>query len=667
MPIIQSRSKSKQQRRTVTRVHTAPFRRARAAGRRRSLRGDAGQAALVLVIAITVLLTMVGGVMIANIVNNDPLLTNANIQRYAYRALSSGLNSYTSAINANPYLGACNTNTNGTAQCAGLTYGTWSQVPGTDLGNGVIPEYYKFDNPQSVIDPTTSMLTSLQVQIVGAAGFSGRNVNYSMVAKFVPANVWWTNFESTGTPSTCQYWWATNYNNTGSCTEVNFAASDIINGPAFSNDSIFVTGTPSPKSGPHFGSGSTDYGVTTADPKCQFIDFTPSAYSTPTGNPNCSSAIGEVYYNSAASSYSATNLETIPTDNTSLGNYAQQAGCYYVGPTTVTLVGNKMTVLSPESATDANRLFGGNTNTCPTDGTTSVSLPSNGVIFVDQNPSTNPPITTANPYSSQTYYGKGGTPWTEGDVFVQGSLSGHLTIGANNDVIIDGPITYSDCASHWAGTPHETTCGYIDATSATPNDTLGLIALNYVEIARPMSGGNVAPNCGSIGAPAAPLCDPTSATGSPYGGGSGSWGLTIDASILALQQSFAVNNYDQSGTSGGGSSGGPTKEGHLTIYGSIQQDARGPVGTGDSSGNLLTGFLKDYNFDPRLALYSPPYYLSPGTASWALDSSSQSTNGSCPVAPPVQKTPAPATSAPTWPWPTPVSYTHLTLPTKRIV
>ncbi len=620
------------------------------------MRSDVGQAALVLVVAITVLLTTVGGFMIANIVNNDPLLTNANIQRYAYRALASGLNAYTSAINANPYLGACNTSTNGAAQCAGLTYGTWSQVPGTDLGNGVIPEYYKFDNPQSVIDPTTSMLTSLQVQIVGAAGFSGRNVNYSMVAKFVPANgfldnVWWTNFESSGTPSTCLYWWQTNsYSTSGGCTPVNFAASDIINGPAFSNDSIFVTGTAGPpKSGPHFGSGSTNYGVTTADPKCQFIDFTPSTYSTPTGDPNCSSAIGEVTYNSAASSYSASNLATVPTDNTSLGNYAQQAGCYYVGPTTVTLVGNKMTVLSPESATDVGRLFSGNTNTCPTDGTTSVSLPSNGVIFVDQNPSTNPAISTANPYLNQPYFGKGTTPNSEGDVFVQGSLSGHLTIGANNDIIIDGPILYTDCATHWAGTPHESTCGYIDATSMTPNDTLGLIALKYVEVARPVdSYNNVLPTCLSSGAQPAPLCDPTSATGSPYGGGSGSWGLTIDASILALQQSFAVNNYNRSGTSGGGSSGGPTAEGHLTIYGSIAQDARGPVGTGDSSGNLLTGFLKDYNFDPRLALYSPPFYLSPGTASWDLDSSSQSVTGSCPVAPPVQKTPV--TTQPVWPW-----------------
>src|ERR1700752_79276 len=48
-----------------------------------------------------------------------------------------------------------------------LHYQDWSEVPGTDIGNGVIPEYYKFDNPQEVKDPTTSAITNLEVQIVG--------------------------------------------------------------------------------------------------------------------------------------------------------------------------------------------------------------------------------------------------------------------------------------------------------------------------------------------------------------------------------------------------------------------------------------------------------------------------------------------------------------------
>ena len=633
---------------------------------------DAGQAAIVLVVAISVLLTTVGGVMVTNIVNNDPILTHANVQRYAYRALASGVNTYTDAINANPYLAACNTATNGSGQCAGLSYGTWSEVPDTDLGNGVVPEYYKFDNPQVVIDSTTKTVTSLQVQVVGAAGFGGtKDVYYSTVAKFVPANgfldnVWWTNFESEGVPSSCQYWWATGYNNSGSCTPVYFAPTDTLNGPVFSNDSIFVDGQPD------FGTTAPYWGATTADPSCQFVDPLDGRNGGP---PNCSNAATNDMgnYNPATSSHSAKNLETIPSDNLKLGSYAQANGCYYVGPTTITLsvVGGvgKMKVLSPESATDASLDLSTNTNTCPTNGTTVANLPANGVVYVDQNPSTNPTIAGVNPFDgyqascggrgggtctfdTQTqatcpgcYQGQTSSPDTEGDVFVQGSLSGHLTISANNDVVVDGPITYADCTS-WAGTAHESLCNYNSATGTTPNDVLGLIAYNYVEISRPVdSNGNVLASCNNatpvmtdpLTGPTAPLCDPATSSGSPQGAG-----LTIDASILGLQQSFAVNNYSASGARGGG----PSVEGTLTIYGSIQQNSRGAVGT-FGGGGITTGYSKDYNFDPRLAFYSPPYYLTPGTASWNLDSSAESYQGSQPSCPPAQSTPS--TTALSWP------------------
>ena len=43
------------------------------------------------------------------------------------------------------------------------------------------------------------------------------------------------------------------------------------------------------------------------------------------------------------------------------------------------------------------------------------------------------------------YYGETSSPDAEGDAFVNGSLSGQLTIGTANDVIVDGNITYADC------------------------------------------------------------------------------------------------------------------------------------------------------------------------------------------------------------------------------
>jgi len=297
------------------------------------------------------------------------------------------------------------------------------------------------------------------------------------------------------------------------------------------------------------------------------------------------------------------------------------------------------------------------------------NIPANGVVYVDQNPSTNPTIAGVNPFDgyrascgggggtctfdTQTqatcpgcYQGQTSSPDTEGDVFVQGSLSGHLTISANNDVVVDGPITYADCTS-WAGTAHESLCNYNSATGTTPNDVLGLIAYNYVEISRPVdSNGNVLASCNNatpvmtdpLTGPTAPLCDPATSSGSPQGAG-----LTVDASILGLQQSFAVNNWSASGPRFGG---GPSVEGTLTIYGSIQQNSRGAVGT-FGGGGIQTGYSKDYNFDPRLAFYSPPYYLTPGTPSWNLDSSAESYQGSEPSCPPAQSTPS--TTALSWP------------------
>ena len=82
------------------------------------------------------------------------------------------------------------------------------------------------------------------------------------------------------------------------------------------------------------------------------------------------------------------------------------------------------------------------------------------------------------------------------------------------------------------------------------------------------------PYCGANGALAPPLCNPAT---------SGGGGLVIDASILGLNQSFIMNNYDTG-----------NNEGQLTIYGSIQQDARGPVAELGGGGSVTNGYGKTY-------------------------------------------------------------------------
>ncbi len=633
-------------------------------------------------VALTVAMSTIGAVMVSAIANNDPILTQASIQRYAYRGLSSGLNAYQSQINADPYLAACNSTTNypsgsnANVQCSGINYESWSQVPGTNVGNGVIPEYYLYDNPQAVVDPTTNALDYLEVQIIGAAGFGTNLVYYSTVAKFTPANgfldnVWWSNYESsnaaaltnpttTQTSTGCAWYYSTNYSNSGSCTPVYFGPNDSITGPVFSNDSLFVD------SKPNFGAG---YPVTTADPNCLFVDPLDGNHGTKAG---CSGATADVgTYDASTSSYGADNYEPIPTDNSELGGFAKQGGCYYQGPTTVTLSGNQMTVTSPDTAStggDDTMNYSSDSSVCPTAGGTA-SLPKNGVLFVDGYSGSTTPAVGTNPFDGnlqdvctgraphqtcsdeyvdpQTYadclgcyYGQTQQPDSEADAFVSGSLSGHLTIGADNDIIIDGPVKYADCT--WTGTASQSNCNYNSFTSSTAiNDVLGLIAYDYVEVDLPVDGnGNTLAACGTSGALAAPLCDPSTSTGSPTGG----QGLVVDASILALQGSFLVNNYSTSN-----STNGSGNEGTLTVYGSIQQDARGAVGT-FSGNNIVSGYSKRYLWDPRLPFYSPPYYLTPGTPSWSLVSSSESYNGQCPEMPPAQSTPV--TTQPTWPWPT---------------
>lgn len=83
--------------------------------------------------------------------------------------------------------------------------------------------------------------------------------------------------------------------------------------------------------------------------------------------------------------------------------------------------------------------------------------------------------------------------------------------------------------------------------------------------------------------------------------------LEIDAVCLAGGQktsggSFYVENYDSK-----------TPTGTLKVLGGIIQKARGPVGTFNSNtGQMTTGYEKDYRYDPRLASSPPPFYPTTG-------------------------------------------------------
>lgn len=153
--------------------------------------------------------------------------------------------------------------------------------------------------------------------------------------------------------------------------------------------------------------------------------------------------------------------------------------------------------------------------------------------------------TTVTPPSNGAIFVNGG------NATVSGTLNGRLTIGATRDVVIADDIVYADDPR----------------TNPDSDDILGLASEQNVVVSR-----NAPPD------------------------------LTVQASLMALNSSFTVENWWQ----------GPPK-GTLTVYGGIIQDSRGAVSSFNSAtGQLLSGYAKDYWYDPRFSDDAPPFFPTNG-------------------------------------------------------
>jgi len=544
---------------------------------------EAGQA-LAVVIGLALIFALGSGLLIQQVDQQTPIVRQDLVIHQAYRAMVAGLDEYLFADNANPDYVTCNSGNTGTGFCLQPTFGTWIKVQGTnpDPGSGP-PSWFLLSDPQ--IDTTTGVVS---LTIVGLAGYPSYQTYQTAKVTIEPLNsfllnVLWINYNqidpavlSPASPPNCGYYWKVGIES--GCQSVNFVTADSLQGNLYVNDSIFICGSP------------TFQSVHTADPN----------HLTTVVSSGCGSSDPHI---TGAQGYGVP-VEPIPTDDSTLATVAQQGGCLFEGPTTITLSGSNLLVTSPDTPTGApaNAPTGspsndhindpGNENKCvPASSGGPVPYPSNGVVFVENCLSGNTTCSVSGAYNPMSGLNEtGATGRTYGDAVVQGTVTGPLTIGAQNNVIIDGNICYTS-TNNCASTP---------APPAT--DVLGLIAYNYVEVNHPVSGGNNVKTCGTGGASAPPACD----LSNPQ----------IDAAILALNHSFLVNQY---GT------GSPL--GTLDITGTVDEDWRGPVGTSNGS-SIVTGYSKDYVYDPRFVYLSPPYYLNPGTASWGIASLSVS-GGSC--------------------------------------
>lgn len=321
-----------------------------------------------------------------------------------------------------------------------------------------------------------------------------------------------------------------------------YTSGNVYNGSTFTNDIYYINGTPT-FNGRAFSASSRTSGIS-AHPYW----YDPICGGTCSGDaPNVSTPDDPAYHSTLA----------LPSQNTSLRSAAQTGGCLYIGPTYIQVSGITMTVTSPQTPTS------GFTNPgCL--GSGSLNLPGNGVIYVENMP-------TSLTCSGNVTMEYEALPCSQGDALIQGDLHGQLSIGADNSVYIVGNLEYAGCAQ--PGT----------------TDALGLIPNNFVYLSAHFANSNTTTD----------TCR-GEAMNNPV----------IYAALLTLNQSFAVENFYNTGQKNLG-----------TIYftGSIAGQYADIEGTFDANtGAITNGYLVNYTYDTRLQYLSPPYYLNPLSSQWKI-------------------------------------------------
>jgi Tfp pilus assembly protein PilE len=410
-------------------------------------------------------------------------------------------------------------------------------------------------DPTNIVTATKSMLESLGTSKgtfrIRSTGYSG-NDKVSIMATFKPASfldyVYFTQLETSdpvtygskslieGAYKQCAKTIAAGRTEaevvSGSgvyCKVISFVEGDKINGPLHTNDAIVVCNNPT------FGRNASDAIEVSSGLPGWFSTNTKSLHSgsSCSGKPNF---VGTYRTNSP--------ILLPPSTNSQLATVAEPA-FRYKGQVRICLSGASMVVNSGNSCNEEGKvLYSG-------------PIPSNGVVYVSSG-------VCSNAYTPfELIYPTG--PSECGNVYVQGTYTGQLTIAAANDIIINGNLIKS-----------------------SEEGILGLIANNFIRVYHPL-----------VVVPATKTePEKTECKNSP----STPKNMTIDAAILAIEHSFIVDNYDCGESLG-----------ELTVHGAISQKYRGAVGT--TSG---TGYIKNYNYDDRLHTIAPPSFIQPVQADWVI-------------------------------------------------
>jgi hypothetical protein len=481
----------------------------------------------------------------------------------AIGAAQAGIDDYLSRVNDDEtYWTRGNTDTTNPA------FAGWTAVPGSQ--NGAVYRYSvdtSGTGANGLVRLTSSGKVDGEVRTVATTLRKGRFFDFVYFSDFETgdpdnplfySNSYW---DSRDESAICgRYNWASGFNSRNSnCPRIYWRNDEVV-GKFHTNDTFFVSGSP------RF-NGTVTSGcpvVQVGDP-CRGRDVYVTDPNNATNPQFASRPTGGV-------------ILPLPASNAQIRREADPSqggqGCLYTGPTRIVLKSNgRMAVNSPSTT-------GSNVPTCGVGA--NATLPANGVIYVQNVPSstsnpqtcrsgrpwvTTPSGTTLDATSGGTSYplSNDRTSWNcrAGDVFIEGTLAGQLTIATENDIVLTGNLRY--------------------ANGSSGNDVLGLIAQNNVTVYHPVDrDGDEILSSSRMRNP------------------------EIWAATLSVAHSFNVQNYNAGST-----------KGTLTVRGSIAQKWRGAVGT--FSGNTSqTGYAKDWQYDQRLAYLAPPKFLDPVAAAWIV-------------------------------------------------
>jgi hypothetical protein len=370
------------------------------------------------------------------------------------------------------------------------------------------------------------------------------------------------------------------------CFQPSFTSQDVLEGPVHSNDAIRSD-------------GATFRGeFTTANPECTSAneDY-PESCLDPVAN------VATFDWESVNASQPAAVTEWEPQEfvevlNLDARSSVEGVGCRYIGATRIVFEGDTMRVWSKDTTSPRTGCGEAAQLTSPNGNGAVVPIPEDGLIYVANNPAAGEgsqisagqiggPASRKLPLGSTT-----STDTTQelamthpekfsgrGNVYVEGTLSGRVTVAAETGIVITGDLLVGDAEA----------------------DMIGLAAGTSVEVFNPLMlhTETVTVDGYTMEVPK----DSFLAEGWPthYESEPGQFddrpteGLTVAAAIFAARGSFRVQNWNAEPL------------GELFVYGSVAQRFRGVVAEEDAEGDVTAGYAKRYVYDPRFRRERPPH------------------------------------------------------------